>query len=337
MTEIPHILVVGVGSIGERHLRCFQSTGRCKLAFCEPSTDRRNEVSQRYGVNGYASWEQALDNESLSAAIIASPAPMHIPMARAMADRGLDLLIEKPLSLNTDGILELVETIQQRGLRVGVGFVYRSLPALQNMRAAVHSGQYGRIVQIQVTSGQHFPFYRPAYRDIYYADPAQGGGLIQDMLPHHLNAVEWFAGPATKVVVDASHEVLEGVQVEDTLNLLARHGDVMSSISVNQHQFVNEFVITVLCDRGAVRWELNGQRWLSAQEIGGTWTEMESFVHERDDYYIMQAQAYLDLLDGKADPLCPLSDGVSTLLSTLAILKSRQTGCWETVQPLTNS
>ncbi|WP_417735942.1 Gfo/Idh/MocA family protein [Rosistilla oblonga] len=336
MTEKPRILVIGAGSIGERHLRCFQTTGRCELAFCEPMKDRRLEVSQRYGINGYPSWEQALENEPLSAAVIASPAPMHIPMARGLADRGLDLLIEKPLSLKTDGISELLETVQQKKLRVGVGFVYRALPALQNMRAAVQSGQFGRIVQVQVTSGQNFPFYRPAYRDIYYADPAQGGGLIQDSLPHQLNAVEWFAGPATKVVVDASHEVLDGVEVEDTLNLIARHGSVMSSISVNQHQYVNEFVITVLCTEGAVRWELKGQRWLAAREIGGDWTEMESFVHERDDYYIRQAGAFLDLLAGKADPLCSLDDGISTLLSTLAILKSRETGGWETVQPVGN-
>lgn len=336
MSERPQILIIGVGSIGERHLRCFQRTGRCSLTFCEPLDDRRDEVAGRYQVNGYASWEAAIQEEKVAAAVIASPAPWHIPTARALTDRGIDLLIEKPLSLDTDGVAQLAESIERKRTRVSVGFVYRVLPALQNMRAAVRSGEFGRIVQIQVHSGQHFPFYRPAYREIYYADPAQGGGLIQDMLPHHVNAVEWFAGPATKVVVDASHEVLPGVEVEDTVNLLSRHGDVMASISLNQHQPVSEFVITILCEKGAVRWELEGQRWLSAKENGGDWTEMESFVHERDDYYILQANGFLDLLEGKADPLCPLADGIATLKSTLAILESRKTGRWETVESLRN-
>ena len=332
MSDQPRILIIGVGSIGERHLRCFKRTGRCTLALSEPLQDRRDEVARRYEVNGYVSWEEALENEVFSAAVIASPAPWHIPTAQALTERGLDLLIEKPLSLSSDGVTELAETIEKNGTRVTVGFIYRALPALQHMRAAIQSGRFGRIVQIQVHSGQHFPFYRPAYRKIYYADPAQGGGLIQDMLPHHLNAVEWIAGPATKVVVDASHEVLSGVEVEDTVNLLTRHGDVMASISVNQHQPVSEFVITVLCDGGAARWELSGQRWLSATENGGDWTEQESFVHERDDYYILQAGAFLDLLEGKADPLCPLADAVDTLKSTLAILASRESGSWVTVK-----
>jgi predicted dehydrogenase len=294
--------------------------------------DRRSEVAGRYDVSGYVSWEEALKNESFSAAVIASPAPWHIPAAQALTERGLHLLIEKPLSLNTDGIIELSESIKSHATRVTVGFVYRALPALQQMHAAVQSERFGRIVQIQVQSGQHFPFYRPAYREIYYADPAQGGGLIQDMLPHHLNAVEWIAGPATKVVVDAAHQVLPGVEVEDTVNLLTRHGNIMASFSVNQHQPVNESVITVLCENGAARWELSGQRWLSANENGGDWTEEQSYDHQRDDYYILQANAFLDLLDGNAEPLCTLADGITTLKTTLAILESWKSGIWVTVK-----
>ncbi len=331
MSDQPRILIIGVGSIGERHVRCFQATGRCELAICEPMHDRRNDVARRYNVSGYASWNEALENESFSAAVIASPAPWHIPAARALTESGLHLLIEKPLSLNTDGISELSESIKSHATRVSVGFVYRALPALQQMRAAVQSERFGRIVQIQVQSGQHFPFYRPAYREIYYADPAQGGGLIQDMLPHFLNAVEWIAGPATKVVVDAAHKVLPGVEVEDTVNLLTRHGNIMANFSVNQHQPVNESVITVLCESGAARWELSGQRWLSANENGGDWTVQQSYDHQRDDYYILQANAFLDLLDGKAEPLCPLADGITTLHSTLAILESRESGSWVNV------
>jgi predicted dehydrogenase len=102
----------------------------------------------------------------------------------------------------------------------------------------------------------------------------------------------------------------------------------MYSFTVNQHQPVIEFVMSVLCENGAARWELSGQRWLSASETGGEWKEEESFVHERDDYYILQANAFLDLLECKAEPLCSLADGIDTLHSTLAILKSRKTRSW---------
>lgn len=332
MPSTHRVLIIGVGSIGERHLRCFQSTGRCGLSICEPLEQRRSTVAHKYGVRGYETWQDAIADEDFSAAVIASPAPWHIPTARALTEKNVHLLIEKPLSLNLDGIGELSDSIRSRGTRVAVAFVYRALPALQQLREAVRSGKYGDVVQVQVQSGQHFPYYRPAYREIYYADPSQGGGLIQDMLPHFVNAVEWIVGPATRVVADAEHKVLEGVDVEDTANILSRHGDVMANFTVNQHQNVNESVITLLCRQGSLRWELGRHRWLTADEPGGDWVEEESFSHERDDFYILQANAFLDFLEGKAEPLCSLEDGITTLKTTLAIRKSRDSGAWETVE-----
>ena len=331
MPRLPHLLIVGVGSIGERHLRCFKSTDRCTVAFCEPHHERRDDVSRRYQVTGYRDWQEAVSHENFSAAVIASPAPTHIPVARSLTDHGLDLLIEKPLSLSLEGVDQLTQLVEQNATRVAVGFMYRTLPALQRMRAALVAGEFGRMLQVQVNSGQHFPFYRPAYREIYYSDPVQGGGLIQDMLPHSLNAVEWIVGPATQVVVDAAHQVLAGVEVEDTVNLLTRHGEIMACFSVNQHQPVNETTLTVICERGAARFELIDQRWLSAKDIGGQWTERDSFVCERDDYYIMQANAFLDLCNGQAEPHCSLTDGISTLKSTIAIIQSRTSNSWVNV------
>ena len=64
---------------------------------------------------------------------------------------------------------------------------------LAAMREAIHEGRFGRPVQLTLVAGQHFPTYRPTYRDTYYKDRAAGGGAVQDALTHHLNAVEWLA------------------------------------------------------------------------------------------------------------------------------------------------
>ena len=330
-TPRPFLLILGAGSIGERHLRVFQSTGRCEVAFVEPMAERRAAVAERYGVRGYATWEEAMEREPVTAALIASPAPFHVPTAITLAQRGLDLLIEKPLSLSLEGVEKLEAVVRECGVRAAVAFVYRALPALQQLRAAVLEGRFGAPVQVQVVSGQHFPFYRPAYREIYYADPAMGGGAIQDMLPHHVNAVEWIVGSTDRVVVDAAHAVLEGVTVEDTVNFLTRHGPVMGCFTANQHQPVNEFSLTVICERGAARWEMKGHRWLSAQENGGEWKVEATFTHERDDFYRLQAEAFLDCLENDGTALCPLADGVTTLRTTLAMLESVRSQRWVAV------
>src|SRR5690606_32808909 len=131
-----------------------------------------------------------------------------------------------------------------RDVVAGVAYVYRAHPALEEMRQAIASGRFGRPVELVAVLGQHFPFYRPAYRTIYYRDRATGGGAIQDALTHVLNAGEWLVGPITRLACDAEHLVLDGVDVEDTVHLLARHGRVMASYSLNQHQAPNESTIT---------------------------------------------------------------------------------------------
>ena len=51
MAETNNVLIVGVGSIGERHLRCFQATGRADLSLCEIDDQLRERISARYGIS----------------------------------------------------------------------------------------------------------------------------------------------------------------------------------------------------------------------------------------------------------------------------------------------
>ena len=60
MTRAHSVLIVGAGSIGERHLRCFQATGRAEVAFVEINDALRATISERYGVPGFASIDNAL-------------------------------------------------------------------------------------------------------------------------------------------------------------------------------------------------------------------------------------------------------------------------------------
>ena len=90
-------------------------------------------------------------------------------------------------------------------------------------------------------------------------DHATGGGAVQDALTHLVNAMEWIIGPCTRVFCDASHQALEGVSVEDTVNVSARHGGVLVSYAMNQFQAPNETRLPVHCERGSVKIESHAQ------------------------------------------------------------------------------
>ncbi|MBN1853428.1 MAG: Gfo/Idh/MocA family oxidoreductase [Pirellulales bacterium] len=329
------VLIVGVGSIGERHLRCWQATGRADLCFCEPKEPLRSQIAQRYKiVHHYGSLDEALADHPrrFDVAVIATPAPQHIAMATQLVRAGVHALIEKPLSLTGDGILELMELVRRQGVVAAVAFTYRSHPALEDMKRALDTGRFGRPVEVVSVWGQHFPTYRPAYREIYYATRAMGGGIIQDLLPHAINAAEWLVGPVDRLMADAAHLVLAEVDVEDTVHVITRHSTgVLGCYTANQYQAPNENSITVICEDGTARFDLNRACWQSMTVPGGPWQNEFQFSLERDDIFINQANRFLDILASKAAPACTLSEGMQTLRVTLAILDAVENPGWRMV------
>ncbi len=325
------LLVIGTGSIGERHVRCFQQTGRALVSICEPLAERRAEVAARYRLSAaFADLDAALQSPP-GAAVVATPANLHIAQAQRLAAAGCHLLIEKPLGTSLDGVEVLRQSIKERSLVVAVAYVYRAHPALQAMRTAIAEGRFGDPVEIVVQAGQHFPTYRPAYRETYYRDRATGGGAIQDALTHLLNAGEYLVGPIDRVAADAAHRVLDTTAVEDTVHVLARHGDVLGSYCLNQHQAPNESAITIVCRQGTVRFEMHNAHWKWMTEPGTTWHNEPAWSLERDSLFVAQAGAFLDAVERRAAPLCSLDEGLQTLRVNLAVLAAAESQAWQSV------
>ncbi|MFK7777907.1 MAG: Gfo/Idh/MocA family oxidoreductase, partial [Gimesia sp.] len=240
----------------------------------------------------------------------------------------LDIFIEKPLSTNFEGINELQTLLEEKQCKAAVAYVYRAHPALRAMKEALDSGKFGKPVQLVMVSGQHFPTYRPAYRDIYYKSRETGGGAVQDALTHSMNASEYLLGPVISLVADFSHQVLDGVDVEDTVHVITRQGSVLGNFSLNQHQAANESSITVICERGMLRFEFQKSwyRWITGPDT--EWQVGFQETLERDSLFQTQAVAFLDYLDGLRPALCTLKEGAQTLAVNLSILNSVDQRSW---------
>jgi predicted dehydrogenase len=341
------VLVIGAGSIGERHARCFLATGRARVAVVEPRAEIRERIARDYGIVTHATLDQALGSR-FDVAVICTPAPLHVPQALRLVEAGLHVLLEKPVSTSEEGLPELERLLATRKTMLSVAYVYRAFPELQQMRDRLMRGEWGTPLELTVNAGQHFPTYRPAYREIYYTRHETGGGAIQDALTHLLNLGEWLVGPISRLVCDAAHLALPGVTVEDTVHLLARHSaqpgatavetghekspagtDVLASYALNQHQAPNEIHVQVVCERGTVKCEVHSQRlkWMTAPQTD--WQQQEFGPRERDAVYRAQAEAFLDALDGRGHVACSLREGWQTLRVNLAALQSAREGSWQ--------
>ena len=316
------ILVIGTGSIGERHVRCFLNTGRAEVGICEANKELLESIASRYNISETFSDLETAFKEKWDAAVIATPANTHIPIALKVAESNTNLFIEKPLSTNLKNIKQLVDIISNKQLLAAVGYTYRAHPCITDMKKAIESGRFGRILQVMANAGQYFPFYRPAYKNTYFADRTKGGGVIQDGLTHIINLCEWFVGPVDRVVADADNKALKDVKVEDTVHVICRHGDIMGCYNFNLHQAPNEITITIVYEKATLRFELHQSRWMWMTEPGGKWQGNHTIKVDRDEWFTAQENAFLDVLEGKAKPLCTIQEAYQTLKAILAILDS---------------
>ena len=324
------ILVIGCGSIGERHLRCFQTTGRAQVTACEANPSLLKTIADTYRVAAFGDWDQALANGKFDACVICTPADLHVPMAIRALERKLHVLIEKPLSQSTDRIAELKRARDAAGRQVAVAYVLHVYPLLMAAREFLHGSELGPVRHVTATSGQYFPGGRPAhtvhYSKTYYRDRKTGGGAIQDALTHTANWIESVVGPTDSVLCDCSHQVLPDVAVEDTVNLSARHGDVLVNYTLNQFQAPNESTLQFNTAKGSVKIEFHNLRW-GIFKLGDTaWDWREVPPVERDGPFIAQANAFLDQIEGKPARLCSLDAGLQTLRFNLAALASSESG-----------
>ncbi len=316
------VLVVGVGSIGERHLRYFQQAIGCELRLVEAMESRRNEVADRYGIAArYASLDEAC-RRSWDAAVICTPANLHVDHALQLLPVCRGLLIEKPLATKLEDAARLRAAAGDKLIQVA--YVYRVHPAVEAVRNLILSNELGIVHQVVATSGQHFPTFRPAYREIYYKDRHTGGGAIQDAMTHLANAVQYLVGPYDWVFCDYAHQCLEGVEVEDTVNLSGRAGDgrIMVSIAMNQFMAANESRIQINGSRGSARIELPEHRYGVIHHGETAWTWSPPQLHERDEWFQIQARRFVEALEGRETPTCPLVDAEHTLRVNLAALES---------------
>ena len=325
------VVIVGVGSIGQRHLRCFGNTGRAELSICEVNEELRKKVAAEYGVSRtYDQWQAALADPH-DAAVIAVPAHLHIPIATGMAEVGLHLLIEKPLSTSMAGIEQLQKTVAENSREVMVAYPFRSHPVSWDLKAALDQQRLGAARLITFLAGQHFPTARPAYRQVYCSRRETGGGTLQDALTHLMNLGEFLLGPIHRIVADCDRLVLEGIEVEDTAHVLTRQGTIMGLYGYNQHQAPNELIVKVMCEHGTARGDLVANRWQSMTEPFGQWQDETAYDLQRDDLFTAQADCFLDVIEGKRRPPCTLTEGIQSLQVNLAAIRSLDTTKWEKV------
>lgn len=121
--------VIGVGTMGQHHVRILSDTAGVNFAgLYDPDVSRAAELCARHGCESWADLDDLLDR--CDAVSIAAPTSLHGEIGGRCIERGIHVLMEKPLAHNVPTAQKLVESARKAGLVLAVGHVERYNPAI---------------------------------------------------------------------------------------------------------------------------------------------------------------------------------------------------------------
>ncbi len=175
--------LAGLGSMGRNHLRVVGSRAACRLvAVADPVVEVLDEAVAASGAIGFIDPFEMFSSVELDAVIVAAPTTTHLDLSISAIERGIAVLIEKPLAATVAEGLAIVKAARARGVPVQVGHVERFNPAVLELGRLLDAGWLSTVYSIQSRRAGPFP---ARIRDV---------GVTIDLATHDVDILSWIAG-----------------------------------------------------------------------------------------------------------------------------------------------
>lgn len=336
-------LVVGLGGIGQRHVRNLRSlVGRdadiaaFRVRRESPALDDRlqveagTDVEEKYGVRVVADLDAGLRDKP-QAVLICNPTSLHMDVALKAAQADCALFIEKPLSGDEDRVDELIDLVDERGLVGLVGYQMRFHPCLLRLRELLAQEAVGRIVAVHVEVGEYLPGWHTYedYRQMYASRADLGGGVVLSQI-HELDYVYWLFGLPRRAFALGGHLSRLEIDVEDIASTLFECVVDGRTVPVHVHQDYLQRPASRGCrivgDAGKILVDLQELR-VAVYDANGTQVEATHFAgFQRNELFLHEMRHLLACLERKETPMVTLRDGMQSLRMALAAKESLATG-----------
>ncbi|MCL4559712.1 MAG: Gfo/Idh/MocA family oxidoreductase [Chloroflexi bacterium] len=337
------ILMVGLGGIGQRHMRNLVSLLGGELELIAYRTRRLNTVltdklqvepginlEDQYDIRAFDNLDQALEQRP-EIAFICNPTSLHVPAALQAASAGCHLFIEKPLSHDLQGVDELIDVVTRQHKVGFVGYQLRFHPCVRRLHTLIEEGAVGRVLGVRAEVGEYLPGWHTYedYRQMYAARRDLGGGVVLSQI-HELDYLYWLFGLPQSVYAVGGHLSSLEINVEDVASLLMSYRAEGGSFPVHLHQdYVQRppsRTCQVIGDAGKILVDLNAVSLRLYNSSGELIEEIGYPGFPRNQLFLDELQHFLSCVREGRQPLISLQDGAQSLRMALAARESLQTG-----------
>jgi predicted dehydrogenase len=320
-------LVVGLGSIGVRHLNNLYALGVHELAIVRS----RNLVPFHKIVPKDISVFHDLDlalSQKFDLVVIANPTSLHLETLIRALESGSHVYVEKPIAHEEHRLPELIPYVAANGPKVLVGCQLRMHPGLRKIEEWIGENKLGQIYSVQVDLGEYLPGWHPweDYRQSYAARADQGGGVILTLI-HELDYIHWLFGKPKEVYAIGGHRTPLEITVEDTaLAMFETELGICVQLRMDYWRKPTVRHMNIVAEKGIVDWDYPDHRTTLKKE-GKTVDEIElPPTWDRNELFLAMMKEFIEVISTGGSPRVTLQDGIDVLNTALAVKKSIQTG-----------
>jgi predicted dehydrogenase len=249
-----------------------------------------------------------------------------------LANSGVHLLIEKPISNTTKGVADLIEICQAKKLVLAVGYNLRFNASLIAFRENLNSQVIGKPLLVSCEVGQFLPSWRENidYRQSVSSKHELGGGVLLE-LSHEIDYLTWVFGKINWVRATVMKQSSLEIDVEDSAFLTlgienSNNPNLVANLSMDfiRHDFKRSCV--VVGEKGTLKWDGVTQEVSLLQKGESLWTLLSKMNNSANDSYINEWNDFVSCIDSGNRPRASGIDGLNALEVIESVLESAPTG-----------
>jgi UDP-N-acetylglucosamine 3-dehydrogenase len=219
------VAVVGTGYWGRNHVRTWaalRSEGAVsRLIVCDVDENRAREMAEEFGCDWHTDVTSLRETFGIDAATIATPTPQHAPLAIALMEQGVDVLVEKPLAMNEAEARSVVDAGKAHGRLLCVGHLFRHHAAIRKAAELIAAGTLGPV--------RHIESERLSVRE-----PRPDIGVIAALAIHDIDICRDLLGDSEPLSIAATALASDIPGIEDHATIhLTFENDISAHITVS--------------------------------------------------------------------------------------------------------
>ncbi len=298
-------LIIGLGSMGKRRIRCLKKLGYGDIVGCDLREDRRQEAKGKYEVEVISH----IDNAALSKVdmiVVSTPPDKHNEFIKLAIENKKPVFVEASIIL--DGLEELNNLAIKQDVLIAPSCTMKFHPAIRDIKNIVTGGQFGKVTNFSYHAGQYLPDWHAweSVKDYYVARKETGG--CRELAPFELTWIVDLLGFPKNTAGFYGKTMDVGADIDDTYAIALDFGGAYGNITVDVTSRYATRNLILNMERGQILWrwdenivkvyEAASQRWIHYNYPQGQTAEGYN-KNIIEDMYIEETKSFINAVGKK--------------------------------------